>query len=149
MSEATLTHTLTMPSVANPTVTRLRRPIQRRLVTAALSQDATLREACLAATASLRAITAVADSVATLSPDDPAHQAACRVVDALHPSWRHELDRAARCAATSHGALRDKAALLDALIELKDGDFDEDHPVLRLAASLATDILQQTSLSPA
>jgi hypothetical protein len=148
MPEAVFTHTRIPSITAMPT--NLQRPLPTHISArnGASSQDASLREACGSATAALHAIAAVADSVADLKPDDPAHEAACRIVKRLQPKWQDDLRQAARIPAAGAGALRDKAHLLTALIEFQSDEVDDKHPLASLAASLAADVLHHTAQFP-
>jgi len=106
-------------------------------------EDANLRENCRAATASLRAMTALSASVADLIQDDPLHLAACAAVDRLKPAWREQVEQASRMPAHSASGLYEKASLLDSLIERDDQNTALGGAALSVAASLAADVLHQ------
>jgi hypothetical protein len=110
--------------------------------------DASLREACSAATAALNAMIAVHDGVAHLAPNDPARGIAYRIVNRLQPAWRDDLRQAARIPAAGASALRDKARLVNALAEFESDAADDEHPLSSLAASLAADVLKHTAQFP-
>ena len=106
-------------------------------------EDANLRENCRAATASLRAMTALSASVADLLQDDPRHRAATAAVDRLKPAWREQVEQASRMPSHSASGLYEKANLLESLIERDDQNTALGGPALSVAASLAADVLRQ------
>jgi len=106
-------------------------------------QDAVLHDACRSALVTLQAMTTLSLSVADLRPDDPRHEVASAAIDRLRPAWMDQVEHAWTVPAAGPSGLRDKAELLDALIDRDEDGSAPASPALSLAASLATDILQQ------
>ncbi len=81
-------------------------------------------------------------SVADLPPADPRHAATGAAVARLRAQWADEMEQAWTVPAAGSAGLREKAGLLDGLI---DRDADGSVPgsaALTLAASLAADVLR-------
>ena len=106
-------------------------------------QDAILREICRAAQITHRSMTALSLSVAELSPSDPRHEAVSAAVSRLQPVWHDEVEQAWSLPAGGLPGVRDKAELLNLLIDRDQDGSVPGSPVLSLAASLAADVLRQ------
>jgi hypothetical protein len=104
-------------------------------------QDAILREACDAARVTHAAMTALSLSVADLAPADPRREAADVAVAHLWARWADEVQQAWTIPAAGVSGLRDKARLLDGLIDRDDDGVVPGGPALALAASLTADVL--------
>jgi hypothetical protein len=102
-------------------------------------QDAILREACDAARVTHAALMALALSVADLAPTDPRHEAA---VAQLRAQWAHEVEQVWTTPAAGPSGLRDKARLLEGLLDHVGDGAASGGPVLALAASLTDDVLR-------
>jgi hypothetical protein len=141
MPQATPTHTPNPIVVLQVAASSLPQPPAARSILT--YQDAILREACHAAMVSFEAMTALSLSVAELPPDDLRHEVANAAIGRLRPVWRDQVEQAWSVPASGPSGLRDKAALLDSLIDLHDDNFVQGNAALCLAASLAADVLQQ------
>ena len=107
-----------------------------------------LQQACDAARVAHRAMTLLATSVATLSPEDPRHGAAHAAVDLLRPQWRRHLEAACRLTPSTRGDWIAKSSLLASLVERDETDSVVGGPALQLAASLADDLLCEENAAP-
>ena len=100
-----------------------------------------LLAACHAASARRHAMAVLMASVSELPPTDPRHDAAYAVVEGLRQDWTRRVERVCAIRAQGEQGLIAKAGLLQDLIDRDtvvrvDGD-----PTLRMAASLADDLL--------
>jgi len=141
MPQATPTHTPNPIVVLQVAASSLPQPPAARFDLT--YQDAILREACHAAVATLEAMTALSLSVAELPPDDLRHEVAHAAIGRLRPVWRDQVEQAWTVPASGPSGLRNKAQLLDSLIDMHEDEFVQGNPALCLAASLAADVLQQ------
>jgi hypothetical protein len=88
-------------------------------------------------------VTALSDSLAELPPDDPRCCAVRAAIGRLRVAWFDEVEQAWTVPASGPEGLRDKAELLDLLIARDGNGTLPRSPVLKLAASLAADVLRQ------
>ena len=105
-------------------------------------QEAILHEACRAASIAHAAMTSLSLSVAEVLPGDPRHAAVVSAVALLRSQWGDEVKQVWSIPAAGLSGLRDKAGLLDSLIDRDTDGSVPGSPVLALAASLAADVLQ-------
>ena len=97
--------------------------------------------ACQAVMVRSEAMRLLMQAVADLSPTDPRHAASCAVVDKLRPDWLVQLGRVSEIPAQGVRGLTAKAALVASLVTDDETDLIDGPPALRLAASLADDLL--------
>ncbi len=100
-----------------------------------------LGAACQDAATTHAAMTALSVSVADLSPEDPRHATAHGAAALLQPRWQEQIERAVRLPAEGPHGFRLKASLVATLVERDPGDTVVGPPALRIAASLADDLL--------
>jgi hypothetical protein len=81
-------------------------------------------------------------SVAELHPADPRHEASYAVVAELRPGWVAQLERVAALPALGSRGIAAKASLVANLAERDEAGQVVGAPVLRIAASLADDLLR-------
>ena len=112
-------------------------------------QDAILREACQAARVAHAAMAALSASVADLMPGDPRHDAAGAAIADLRARWASEVEQASSVPAAGAVGLRDKAGLLDSLIDREEDGRVPGTPALGVAASLAADVLRLHGIATA
>lgn len=117
-------------SVSSFTVSVRPRPDERALLVA-----------CRAASIRREAMMLLTASVTELSPSDPRHDATYRVVEELRQDWAGRLDRVCGIPSQSGQGLLAKAALLADLVDRDEADQVQGGPALRIAASLADDLL--------
>ncbi len=106
-----------------------------------LDRNPPLTAACHAAMVSQQAMTALSVSVADLPPDDPRHAAAYAAAAMLRPRWQEQVALACRIPATFPSAFQTKAALFSSMVERDVDDAVIGSPALKVAASLANDVL--------
>ncbi len=104
--------------------------------------DGVLEAACRSAAATQRAISALSESVADIAPDDPRHAAAYAAMEHLMPTWLEQVAEVCRLPAVGLRGFQAKSEALEQLVDRDDDGTVHGGPALRVAASLARDILQ-------
>ncbi len=98
--------------------------------------------ACQSATSRREAMDLLTASVAELHPSDPRHEASYAVAGELRPGWVAQLERVSALPALGVRGMAAKAALIVGLAERDEAGHVVGTPVLRVAASLADDLLR-------
>ena len=80
-------------------------------------------------------------AVADMPPSDPRHEASYTVVDQLRPEWIVQLNMVSALPALGTRGVAAKAAVIASLVGPHDADPMGGLPALRIAASLAHDLL--------
>ena len=143
MPEADTTNTRTPPDIVAAILRLATRDGDGELTISALRSPAEreLLMDCHAVTVRGEAMRLLTRAVAEVQPTDPRHEASYAVVDQLRPEWTAQLARISATPALGARGITAKATLVASLIQGTEDDCVEGPPVLRIAASLANDLL--------
>ena len=143
MPEAKTTHTRTPPDIVAAilhlvtasgdgelTVTLSHAPAERDLLVA-----------CEAVAVGSQAMRLLTHAVAEMSPEDPRHEASYGVVEQLRPNWVSQVARVSVIPAQGARGITAKATLIASLVEDDQADRVDGPPAMRIALSLASDLL--------
>ena len=111
------------------------------MTASARPDEGSLLAACHAAMVRREAMDILTAAVADLHPADPRHEASYVTVSQLQPEWASRVDRVCTIRSQGYQGLAAKASLLASLVERDEDDVVQGGPALRMAASLADDLL--------
>jgi hypothetical protein len=133
MPQADFTHTRNAPVFAIPLGERESQTLHK----------AELRELCQTASASLHAMLLVYDTASELNFDDTARDTMYKVIDRMQLDWQRQLRQVTEVKANCIAGMRDKAQLLNAILDVEADSSDDATPAASLVASLVADLLRQ------